>query len=313
MSTLHICPQAPKPESWDDYPEDAARISNTSRHLRRETARERSVKVPAPEVAAEPFVEAWQGASLVKVSRGAVKWGKGRRGRTRGACGVFNAGSRRRLRLAIGKIRRDVLPGFLTLTYPDSFPIDWPTWKAHRVAFEKRLYRKFPGAALVWRLELKRRQSGENAGSIAPHFHALVWGVAVCPEVREWIGQAWFEVVGSGDDRHRRAGTGYDQVRSWNGVMHYCAKYLSKMDGESLGPEFGHVGRWWGVTHREGIPWGVLVRVPVTLEAARGLIRTMKRRLGFRGRQYQRAYVSLSGLVDADFWLLRLGEIAPCS
>lgn len=310
MSTLHICPQ-PTNNTWEDYPEDRERLDNAYRHLNRDVGRPSRPAGRVPIAGEKPYAELWQGASLVKFSRGTVKLGPGGKARTRGVCGIFNGASRRRLRHTIGKIRRDVLPGFLTLTYPDEFPVDWHKWKRDRVAFEKRLYRKFPHAALVHRLELKRRKSGNNAGSIAPHFHALVWGVPVCKEVQEWISQMWYEVVGSGDEKHLAAGTSYEGVKSWNGVMHYCAKYLSKMEGESLGPEFGHVGRWWGVTHREFIPWGVLVRIPISLKAAKLLIRSLKRRLEFRGPRYRHDYVSLSGLVDADFWLLRLGEIAP--
>jgi len=39
------------------------------------------------------------------------------------------------------------------------------------------MQRRWPGAAIIWKLEFKERQSGKNKGKIAPHYHLLVLGV----------------------------------------------------------------------------------------------------------------------------------------
>jgi hypothetical protein len=70
------------------------------------------------------------------------------------------------------------MPHFVTLTYPDEFPIgNYRQWKRDLFALLDRLERKHPQAAAFWRIEKKRRLTGINAGKIAPHFHLLVWGL----------------------------------------------------------------------------------------------------------------------------------------
>lgn len=333
LSTVHIRPQVLEPGMWraDDTPEgpgvgqwagstreDWDRRAGLARRMGRETrGTYRGGGGSVPEVAEGPHLEAWSGGSLLRVSRGSVKCGS-RPAVKRGKCGKFGGKSRRRLVQAMGKIAHLVLPLFLTLTYPDEFPVDWETWKRDLATFEKRLLRKFPGAALVWRQELKRRQTGAvNAGNIAPHFHCFIWGIPFCPEIQQWVSATWYETVRSGDERHLQAGTRLEEIRSWNGVMFYASKYIAKEDAEGLGEEFGHVGRWWGIVNRARIPWAVRVRVDLSRRLAVRLIRALdafvrshRRGAGRKKRAVDR--ISLSALVgDPDTWLLRLAEFEP--
>lgn len=82
---------------------------------------------------------------------------------------------------------------------------------------------------------------------------------------KEWLSVNWYEVVGSCDRRHLKAGTRVEEVQSWSGVTAYAAKYLSKETME----EVGSVGRYWGVFNRECIPWAE--RVDVALTVGRGV------------------------------------------
>lgn len=118
----------------------------------------------------------WQGGSLVKVTREGSGRPEGSGGK-RGKIKRFSKGSRWRCMQKMGMIRRDALPIFLTLTFPDQFPDDPREWKAFLKAWFKRLLRQHPDAAGVWKMEMQPRQSGENEGQIAPHFHLLLWGV----------------------------------------------------------------------------------------------------------------------------------------
>jgi len=61
--------------------------------------------------------------------------------------------------------------------YPDSFPLYREDYKGHLEAFCDRMQRRWPGVAIIWKLEFKERQSGKNKGKIAPHYHLLVFGV----------------------------------------------------------------------------------------------------------------------------------------
>ena len=129
----------------------------------------------------------YAGGSLIEVQGPGMRGQKG--GGKRGIIKRFSAGSRRRLLRGLNRVKRDLLPIFVTLTYPDNFPGNPRVWKAHLNAWLKRLKRQHPQAAGFWKLELKHRQSGANAGEIAPHFHLLLWGL---PESWEQAdGRVW--------------------------------------------------------------------------------------------------------------------------
>jgi hypothetical protein len=171
--------------------------------------------------------------------------------------------------------------------------------------------RKYPNVAGVWKLEPQKRG--------APHFHLLVWGMldvnyhlayfdgttGLVPaeiarlvrvqEIREWVSQAWYEVVGSGDEKHLRAGTRVEDVRSLNGVSAYLKKYL----GKEVPPEWENAGRWWGIFQRENMPYGELVVLAVRADKVQEIIRYMRRFAHIRSR----AYKSLTITCNADFWL----------
>jgi len=88
----------------------------------------------------------------------------------------------------VGKLKQDALPMFVTVTYPDNFPFEPEIWQKHIAALWRRVRRKWPEVAAIWKKEFKRRRSGANAGKVAPHFHMLVWGVGVQPEERyDWV------------------------------------------------------------------------------------------------------------------------------
>lgn len=163
----------------------------------------------------------------------------------RGEIREFSRKSRTRLQqtlcaLPIQHVGRGVL--FITLTYPAEYPGTWQIWKKHLDTWIKRLRRRLPACAGVWKLEPQKRG--------APHFHLLLVGTPFI--ARKWLSRSWFEVVGSHDDKHLVAGTNVQLARSHRGVVAYAAKYVAKH--EQLPEEWaGGVGRWWGVFNRAGL------------------------------------------------------------
>ncbi|MEI6297692.1 MAG: hypothetical protein WCO84_08730, partial [bacterium] len=95
----------------------------------------------------------------------------------RGIVQKFSHRSRSRLFQSLRKLELKALPHFVTLTYPDHYPTDERVWKRDLDVFLKRIRRKFSKASGFWKMELKERQSGEQAGTVAPHFHLLIWGL----------------------------------------------------------------------------------------------------------------------------------------
>jgi hypothetical protein len=95
----------------------------------------------------------------------------------RGDIRGFSDASRRRMLDLMAKIELSQVPLFVTLTYPDTFPLYSEEFKRHLEVFCARLQRRWPEASVIWKLEFKERRSGENKGRVAPHYHLFVYGV----------------------------------------------------------------------------------------------------------------------------------------
>ena len=181
----------------------------------------------------------------------------------RGQIKGFSRKSRQRLMRKIHSINADEVgkPVFLTLTYPKDYPTDTKTFKRHLDVFNKSLVRAYPDIWGLWRMEFQERG--------AVHFHYLLWdGIHVNTvkgyskkrkkitmvndrhdkhnqDVFSWISQTWYDIVDSGDINHLAAGTSIEMVDSWNGVVHYTSKYITKADSENH-----NCGRYWGEIQR---------------------------------------------------------------
>lgn len=197
-----------------------------------------SVHIPSPQ--RPGTLRTYLGGSVVKLKGDpGLGLSTGGRGVIRG----FTKAARKRMLQFLQSVDREVvgLPLFVTLTYPGEWPGDPVRWKRDLETWLHRLRRAFPTAWAVWRLEPQRRG--------APHYHLLVFGLGALP--KEWLSRTWFEVVGSGDERHLRAGTQVQRVESWRRVIGYAAKYLAKEVDELPGAWREGVGRWWGVHNRK--------------------------------------------------------------
>jgi hypothetical protein len=121
----------------------------------------------------------------------------------------------------------------LTLTYPGQFSTDGRQVKQDWANMRRWLVRR--GVAGAWFMEFQARG--------APHFHCFLTG-----EVRkEEVAAAWFRIVGSGDDRHLRAGTRVEALRELHAAGAYAAKYLKKQEQKEVPEGFSNVGRFWGL------------------------------------------------------------------
>ena len=232
----------------------------------------------------------WNGGHLIKVTRNRTvnTGGGGARGKITG----FSKNSRRRLMRTIAKTKKVQLPIFVTLTYPGQWDNNPKKWKRDLRVFWMRLNRALPGVGCIWKLEFQKRG--------APHFHLLVWGSGYAPLLIN-VSRIWYETVGSGDERHLRAGSRVEMVKSWRGVMAYASKYLGKVE---LLP-VTEPGRFWGVMAEENLPWADMVQMALTDRQACQFLRLMRRMAHLRGR----AYNSLTIFTDADFWVDRLDRL----
>lgn len=159
----------------------------------------------------------------------------------RGAIQGFSPRSGARMR----RYLRSCVPSYsvmVTLTYPGNFPTDGRTVKRHLDSFVKRAFR-YLGAegspvprSIFWFLEFQKRG--------APHFHLFLNFTVPFNLVAQW----WFEIVGSGDDRHLCAGTRTEALYSGrHGTVSYASKYAAKLEQKDVPQNFVNLGRFWGV------------------------------------------------------------------
>lgn len=254
---------------------------------------------PAQPVEDRAHVTYWQGAALLKVSKTkTARLLQPFHGGVRGKA-TFSRKSRWRFMQKLAKTRQEELPKFVTLTYPGEFSGDPTRWKRDLKVFAQRLIRKFPNASGTWKLEPQKRG--------APHYHLFIWGVG-WQDLKEWISKAWFEVVGSGDERHLRAGTKVEMVNGWHEVKRYISKYLGKaIDTSDLGELWSSVGRFWGFFNSEFIPWGKAIIRECSEREAIEFMRLIRRFARMRAFGSCRNLSVVVG--SADWWLSKLSPV----
>lgn len=188
----------------------------------------------------------------------------------RGKIETLSMDSRRRLALVAANTHV-IFRSFVTVTYPREFPCDGKDVKRHLSALLQALRRKCPGVSYLWFLEFQRRG--------APHLHIFL--SAAMPEplselhrksgrVRKvvrthrpwqaWLSSAWFEIVGSGDPKHLKAGAAWEVMEKPDGAAAYVAKESYKTFQKVVPAGFQNVGRFWGTSRDVPPDEGVLVR-----------------------------------------------------
>lgn len=196
-----------------------------------------------------------QGGRFVKVY---VPGAKGKGGGARRAISQFSAKSRHALLTWVNSIDQGLVPAgrvrLVTLTYPASFPAARSS-KQHLKRLLQRFRRCWGPCAAFWKLEPQVRG--------APHYHLLVFMESqdTLPAEVTWWATNWAEIVDSGERNHLRwhlgqLGNGNEpcvqEIRSWNGVTSYAAKYLGK--AFVAGEDWHLPGRFWGIHCREKLP-----------------------------------------------------------
>jgi hypothetical protein len=106
----------------------------------------------------------------------------------------------------------------------------------------------------------------------------------------DWVSLAWYHVVGTGNVDHFLAGCRVEKIRTWGGVLSYCAKYMSKADSESFMVDIA-AGRSWGIFNRALMPWAKLVEIDLSDDVGNRVRRIARRYLEHRlGKRVQRHY-----------------------
>ena len=221
-------------------------------------------------------------------------------GGIRGAISGFSRKSRKRLLEKIAKIR-DISGGhFVRLGYPDEvLPRDPKQVKRDIANLRKRIKRRYPDMGGLWRMEYQDRKSGPHFGQLQPHFHLPIFGITDDDLTwRLWLRDAWYEVVGSGLEKHRINGTHSAPIINRRHAMAYASKYAAKESGTLCDRETGEVlqvGRFWASFGKLDLSPSLIVRV--SYQEFIQLRRLVRGWMKSKNRRYAKTMSRLSDMV----------------
>lgn len=182
------------------------------------------------------------------------------KGTKRGEIKEFSQQSRLNLLHTVKNCDAD-FHSMITVTYPSEFPRTGPETKMDLNRLTKWLRRHFEEIQGIWFLEFQRRG--------APHYHVLV-SIDLCKfgeltvkrrsrmrghkcesyqthkETEDSLSAAWYRIVGSGDQKHLRAGSSWEVLEDSEAAMKYAAAHAAKPHQKDVPEEFRNVGRFWG-------------------------------------------------------------------
>lgn len=171
----------------------------------------------------------------------------------------FTKGSMKRLKFKLRNTSAN-LNYMITLTYPQELiGIDGSVSKKHLNHFLTRL-RQFGVKDYTWVLEFQKNTN--------PHYHLCLnreqlfnsykFMLSAMKNVSlndleilkindmalAFISKIWYQVVGSGLEKHFKAGTRCEKIK--HSVSSYLRKYISKYEQKIVPPNYENVGRLWG-------------------------------------------------------------------
>ncbi len=185
-----------------------------------------------------------------------------RGGGRRGVVTEFSYQSRVRLFRLIARLKSPEHKGyrskvsFVTLTTQEIFHPK--VFKIFLFRLFRRMRKKFPGTAIIWRLEYQKRG--------APHAHLILYNAPYID--KDALQAVWGEIVGQDEPFTR-----IECVRAYRALTAYVAKYVGKVNDscgfnsvtysdrvENLSAvELESAGRVWGVYNRSALPFDDLV------------------------------------------------------
>lgn len=130
-------------------------------------------------------------------------------------------------------------------------------------------------------------------------------GEGRCPVVwngdsfARWVARNWFDVVGSGDKNHFKAGTSTEVLRGKRGAFAYASKRYVAKPGEAVWS--AKPGRFWGVVGRKNLPLGRRDILELTHDQAVRLRRVMRRYRMANCPKEKRAKMRKGQLFSRDF------------
>jgi len=147
---------------------------------------------------------------------------------------------------------------FVTLTYPPGF-VQWKFKKRSMDRYQfMRSWETETGKQLaaIWKVEWKKRKRGYDAGEWVPHLHLAVLDTPWID--KEFLQKKWCSLLNyhAGDTIMK-----FKEITTKDGLARYLAKYISKSCRLDISGQLNKdctIGRAWGLTRPELIPWAEL-------------------------------------------------------
>jgi len=179
-------------------------------------------------------------------------------------CHILSRESRMNLLRMMNRIDWDRVgrSTFVTLTYPPGH-VQWKYKKRSMDRYQfMRAWETEVGKPLasLWKVEWKRRKRGADRGQWVPHLHLAVMDT---PWINiHFLRRKWRSLI---DYPIGPLSTKIKEITTKDGLARYLAKYISKSSPLDISGQLNKeatIGRAWGVTRPELIPWS-----DVTLDA----------------------------------------------
>jgi len=172
-------------------------------------------------------------------------------------CHVFSGASRMNLLRLMNRIdwNRVGRSTFCTLTYPPGF-VQWKYKKRSEDRYQfMRAWEAKCGKQLasIWKVEWKRRKKGYDAGEWVPHLHLAVLDTPWIS--KEFLRSKWRSLL---DYPVGDLIIDVKEITTKDGLARYLAKYISKASKLDISAQLNTactIGRAWGTTRQELIPW----------------------------------------------------------
>jgi len=216
---------------------------------------------------------------------------------------------------------------FVTLTYTDEVFFDGQltpkTVKRDLNVLMKRFIRDKDNLQTIWKIEWKRRKSGDNVGQLAPHFHLLIDGyMDDIADLRRDLGKDWYEILKVHNELTPKPRIDVQTAKNRRHAGYYVSKYVAKSDEINLEElresedrieawlsEAGNsLGRHWGKSRNWNVEKGDTFELSEEqfIQMKRYIRKWSKR----RNRRYARILRKLSK--DVGFSCYGLGDELTC-
>jgi len=182
-------------------------------------------------------------------------------------------------------------------------------WKTMRTE-QFRLRRRMVGPVVVWDEDVLAGgewveghsalvDEREGWGAIRVEPHGKCPSVVNGDSIANWFARNWYDVVGSGEVKHYRAGTSVQTLGSKRGAFAYAAKKYVAKSGECVWS--AKPGRFWGIVGRKNLPLGRRDVLELTNGQALKLRRMMRRYRMATCPKEKRAKMRKGQLFSRDF------------